>query len=355
MSAKLHKSTLAFFDMASTKKDLTDGVDLSSAALYLVGLQVIASILLVSIVGSLTASIQPPSQVSAVRSLALCTIVLFLMLRKPARIGNPRGVLVLFNALRPAAVIYLVFLVIEQLLHSCEHPTDAITSHLTFRRIIFHVATIIMVFAAFLRAYNPSSESDLSFLMTLAAILIIATVPPPSLALTGPLCGSPSTYDLLERLVRSLFYGALYSVHVYLKPPVFQLHEVSISVIRSAFASIWVLGCSPFFLICAPIQIGVAIAQRVKMLEEPEYENVRVQEVSDSESVDLEAANQNETNETYPPMEAQELQEEQRPRIGFQELPIGDLQPQEEVDYSGVVVEPTQLSSFVGVQRLVER
>ena len=48
MSARLRKSTLAFFDMQQRHTDPED-VDLANAGLYLVGAQVIACVLLLSV------------------------------------------------------------------------------------------------------------------------------------------------------------------------------------------------------------------------------------------------------------------------------------------------------------------
>ena len=48
MSARLRKSTLAFFDMQQKHSDPED-VDLAHAGLYLVGAQVIACVLLLSV------------------------------------------------------------------------------------------------------------------------------------------------------------------------------------------------------------------------------------------------------------------------------------------------------------------
>ena len=123
MSARLRKSTLAFFDMQQRHTDPED-VDLAHAGLYLVGAQVIACVLLLSITATVASWVQPASQVSAVRSLAAAAVLSLVMLKAPLRVGSTRGVVVLFNALRPCAFLYITFLVVEQLLHSCETPTE---------------------------------------------------------------------------------------------------------------------------------------------------------------------------------------------------------------------------------------
>lgn len=263
MSARLRRSTLAFFDMQQKYSDPED-VDLAHAGLYLVGAQVLATVLLLSATATLCSWLQPASQVSAVRSLAATTVLAMVMLKAPLRVGSTRGVVVLFNALRPCAFVYVTFLVVEQLLHSCESPTDEIPGHLTMRRIVFHGASLTMIGAALLRASAPTSENDLWFLITLGALLVIALVPPPSLSLTGPLCGQPTAWDAGERLLRALLFGAAYVTSVYVKPPRFDVYEITISVIRCGATSIWVLGCSLAFLVFAPVQIAVAVTARVR-------------------------------------------------------------------------------------------
>lgn len=289
MSARLRKSTLAFFDMQQRHTDPED-VDLAHAGLYLVGAQVIACVLLLSITATVASWVQPASQVSAVRSLAAAAVLSLVVLKAPLRVGSTRGVVVLFNALRPCAFLYITFLVVEQLLHSCESPTDEIPGHMTVRRIVFHGASLTMIGAALLRASAPTSENDLWFLITLGALLVIAVVPPPSLSTTGPLCGSPTAWDAGERLLRALLFAAAYVTSVYVKPPRFDVYDITISVIRCGATSIWILGCSFAFLLFAPLQIGVAITARVRESNAMEAAYAAVADGASDGELDLEAA-----------------------------------------------------------------
>ena len=365
MSARLRRSTLAFFDMQRTHDP--EDVDLANAGLYLVGAQVIACVLLLSVTATVASWVQPASQVSAVRSLAAATVLALLMLKAPLRVGSTRGVIVLFNALRPCAFLYITFLVVEQLLHSCETPTDEIPGHMTMRRIIFHGASLAMIGAALLRASAPTSENDLWFLITLSALLVIAIVPPPSLSPTGPLCGNPSAYDAGERLLRGLLFASCYVTSVYIKPPRFDVYDITISVIRCGATSIWVLGCSLVFVLFAPVQIGVAITARVRESNAAEAAYVEVADGASEGEPDLEAGALPLPPTALPLPQAEEgaetperLVESIVRRNGFQELGLvppprddnadGGLNPDE--DYSGTPVDATQLSSLIGAPRL---
>ena len=365
MSARLRKSTLAFFDSMQQRQSDPEDVDLANAGLYLVGAQVIATVFLLSVTATLCSWIQPASQVSAVRSLAATTVLAMLMLKAPLRVGSTRGVIVLFNALRPCAFVYLTFMVVEQLLHSCETPTDEIPGHMTMRRIIFHGASLTMIGAALLRASAPTSENDLWFLITLGALLVIALVPPPSLSRTGPLCGQPTAWDAGERLLRAVLFSAAYVTAVYIKPPRYDVYDITISVIRCSATSIWVLGCTFFFILFAPLQIGVAITARVRESNAHEAAYVEVADVDGASegSLDIEA-----------PREPLPLHEPETPhaehdvsnafvesivrRSGFQDLSLlpsareepEQLDPAE--NYGGTPVDATQLSTLVGAPRL---
>lgn len=356
MSARLRRSTLAFFEMQQRHSDPED-VDLAHAGLYLVGAQVIGTVLLLSASATLTSWMQPATQVSAVRSLAAGTVLSIVLLKAPLRVGSTRGVLVLFNALRPCAFLYLTFLVVEQLLHSCEVPTDDIPGHLTIRRFVFHGASITMIGAALLRASAPTSENDLSFLITLGALLIIALVPPPSLSSTGPLCGNPTTYDAAERMLRAFLFASCYVTSVYVKPPRFDVYDITIAVIRCGSTSIWLLGCSMPLLIFAPVQVGVAITARVRESNAAEASYAEVPDGASEGSLDIEA----------PPeaLALEHIEEDSEStvgsadpfprRSGFQEIgltPITKSPEDTEEDYGGTIVDATQLSSIIGAPRL---
>jgi hypothetical protein len=120
-----------------------------------------------------------------------------------------------------------------------------------------------MVASGFVRARAPRSETDLPFLLTLAAVLALAVVPPPAVAMAGPLCEPPTLMVAGERLLRALLFSMLYAVHAYVAAPrANEMHELAIVVIRSGAASIWVLAVHPAVLALAPAQAGLALFAR---------------------------------------------------------------------------------------------
>ena len=76
-------------------------IDFGSVGLYLAGLQVCFAIVCCSCASVLCCWLMPPAAISAVRTLAITTVIGFMLVRKPLRVGQCRGVMTVFNALRP--------------------------------------------------------------------------------------------------------------------------------------------------------------------------------------------------------------------------------------------------------------
>lgn len=256
--------------MSKSLKNLSDEIylshddvfiDFSSAGLYLCGLQ--TTVATVACAASSVAScwLMPTGMVSAVRTLAITTLVGFLVMRKPLRVGRVRGVTTIFNALRPCVVLYVLVLTIEQLVHTCiatEHQPSGYT-----RRVVFHCSIACMAAAGLWRAAKPASETDAPFLGTAFCIVVIAMLPPPATPLSGPLCEAASLFGAGERLMRAFLFSALYVVHVYCSPPNRNtIHDLAVCVMRGAAAAVWVLGCHLFVVWVAIIQIIVALWAR---------------------------------------------------------------------------------------------
>lgn len=176
----------ATIDGDADRASLEDAmVDFSNASLYLSGLQTIFTICSVSVVSVLSCWLVPDGGVSAVRTLALCSATGVVFMRKPLRIGRAHGVQVIFSALQPSIAIYLLALVVEQLVHTCTSETTHAPS---WRRVVFHAMMLLMLVSAMMRARHPLQDTDMPFLITASAVLVIAVLPPPAVALVGPLC-----------------------------------------------------------------------------------------------------------------------------------------------------------------------
>lgn len=246
-------------------------VDFSNASLYLAGIQAVFSICVCACVSVLSCWMVPAGGVSAVRTLALCSFFGAVLMRKPLRLGRAHGVTIIFDSLQPSVPLYLFTQVIEQLIHTC---TSSDASAPSYRRLVFHTMQLSLISAGFLRARRPMAETDLPFILTVVALLVIAMLPPPSVALVGPLCQSVGIWEAAERVVRAFIFSVLYAVHVYSTTSSNGLYvsETQVVVTRSASASIWVLGSHLYSLPLAILQCGIVIHARVRYGERTEAE-----------------------------------------------------------------------------------
>lgn len=252
--------------------DLDDGIDFSAAGLYLVGLQTIVATCTCSFASILSCWVLPRAAISAVRTLAVTTFVGLVGVSQPLRIERVRGVELIFNALRPSIAIYILVLITEQLVHTCV-MTDSRAGR--WRRAIFHILMFMMMGAGFMRANRPTSEYDCSFILTSIAVVVIALLPPPASALSGPLCEPATLFVAGERMLRALFFSVLYVIHVYTAAPNKNTpSELVLCVLRAASAAVWVLGCHAIMLTLAPLQGVVALWRRFghrKITTPPSY------------------------------------------------------------------------------------
>ena len=259
-------------------------IDFTNVGLYIAGIQSVLSVVVCSAVSILSCWIVPPDVVSAVRTLACCIAAAVAIMRAPLRIGRVHGVGIVFNALRPCVAVYILSLVLEQLVHTC--VTSASTHMPSWRRVVFQGMCLAMFGSGMLRARNPLADTDLPFLITTAAMLVMALLPPPAVALAGPLCEPASLLAAGERIVRALTFASLYTVFVYSSAPSNSgSSEVVICVSRATAASVWALGSTPIFLVLAVPQCGVAVYARLNAnaAARHEYAAVAAAEAGDVE------------------------------------------------------------------------
>jgi len=235
-------------------------IDFSNAVLYVGALQTIFATSAASMVSLLSCWLLPTEAISAVRTLLLSSMVAAWLVRKPFRLGRVRGLCLIFSALRPCVVIYLVSMVLEQLVHTCTRDSASPS----WRRIVFHCSILVAMISGFARAIKPLEQTDAPFLVTSAALFVIAMLPPPAVILSGPLCAEPTFNSSAERLARSLVFSLLYCTFVYASaPPVPSPGEVLVCVMRASAASLWTLGCHVLFLPLATIQAMIVIYVRL--------------------------------------------------------------------------------------------
>lgn len=240
--------------------------------LYIGAIQVITATVLTSIVSIVSCASLPGNLVSAIRTLVLSSIVGVSCVRRPFRLGKVHGLNLIFRALQPCVLIYIGSEVCEQLVHTCTR--DA--SSPSWRRLVFHAMSGLMIVSGFMRARRPLAQTDLPFLLTILALFVVAMLPPPAVILSGPLCASPTVSGSIERVVRALIFSLLYSVFVYAAaPPVQSSSEVVICVMRASAATIWVLGAHQMLLPLALVQGGGVIYVRIWGAEQQiDYESL---------------------------------------------------------------------------------
>lgn len=267
-------------------------VDFNDASLYLPLAQTVFSICACAVVSVLSCWLTFSGAVSAVRTLALCSATGGLLMRVPLRLGKAHGITVVFAALQLGIPLYLGTLVIEQLVHTCSMDASHAPS---WRHVVFHGAVAVQVYAGFMRARAPLEETDRPFILCLLACAVIALMPPPAVALVGPLCQSVNLWEAADRIVRAFAFGMLYGVTVYAstRTRATNYSNTSIVFFRSASASIWVSGAMIWWLPLAAAQCAIILHARAIHTNAPpkQYKPIESASSTDDDDADLEAAN----------------------------------------------------------------
>ena len=246
-------------------------IDFGNVGLYLAGLQVCFAVVSCGCVSVLCCWLLPPDAISAVRTLAITAMVGLLLVRSPLRVGRVRGVITIFNALRPCVAVYILALIVEQLVHTCVPPENDSTNKGTIRRALYHVVSAFLIISGLVRAKTPRSESDVPFLIVVTCLLATALVPPPAMSRSGPLCEPTDLLGAGERVLRALLFSAVYVVLVYAAAPNQNVaNELFICVARAMSASIWVLSATSWALPIAPLQVAIALFSRLNERDDSE-------------------------------------------------------------------------------------
>ena len=306
---KALRKTVEDFNTSEMDED-EKSVEYHNVTLYLAGIQTVFAVVVSACASILSCWAIPVRSVSAVRTLSITAICSLVLVRKPLRVGRVRGVGMIFNALRPAVVIYLLALIIEQLLHNCNgnnsinvNSMHAVASapstpaiahgatneeedpilgipleqHHTLRRIVYHIVTAALIVSAFARARAPRSESDLPFALSALCLIIVALLPPPTMAEAGPLCAPATLFEAGERCLRAFLFSAVYTSLIYAAAPSRNVsNELFICVLRAAAASVWVLCASTWTLPLAPLEIAIVLFSRLGE-QTAEYHSVLAQ------------------------------------------------------------------------------
>lgn len=282
-------------------------VNFSDAALYVAGIQTVFAICTCACVSVLSCWLAPSGGVSAVRTLAFCSATGAVLMYQPLRFGRAHGVTVVFASLQLAVPLYLVTLVVAQLIHTCTSDPSHAPS---WRHVVFHAAIIAMICSGFMRARAPLAETDRPFILTLVALLVVAMLPPPAVALVGPLCESVSLWEAADRVVRAFAFATLYCVNVYALTSTTTLRTSDTPTVfcRSASASIWVAGAMLWWLPLAAAQAAIVIHARVS------YDPSGADEAAAYKKIDSTASTDDEDVELgqHTPKLADPVQEQER-------------------------------------------
>jgi hypothetical protein len=264
-------------------------VDFNDASLYLPLAQTVFSICACAVVSVLSCWLTFSGAVSAVRTLALCSATGALMMRVPLRLGKAHGITVVFAALQMGIPLYLATLVIEQLVHTCSMDASHAPS---WRHVVFHSAVAVQVYAGFMRARAPLEDTDRPFILCLLALMVIAIMPPPAVALVGPLCQSVDLWEAADRIVRAFCFGTLYGVTVYAstRTRTSNYSNTSIVFFRSASASIWVTGALVWWLPLAAAQCAIIMHARAMKTNAPAPKDYKpIESATSTDDEDIEA------------------------------------------------------------------
>lgn len=247
--------------------DATTNVDFSNAAVYVAGVQALCGVLSSAAMSVLACWALPAQAVSAVRTLTLASIVGAVCVYKPIRLAKVAGLSLVFDALRPAVPLYLTCLVLEQLVHTCSVETSATPS---WRRVVFGISSLAMLGAGFARARNPLDSTDLPFLVCVGALLVVALLPPPAVALAGPLCEAPTLFSAAERLIRAASFGSVFCTFVFcsMSPTARNGGDSLVTVIRAFTSSVWTLASPAALLFLSVPQCAMAVWSRLRVEKE---------------------------------------------------------------------------------------
>lgn len=255
-------------------------IDYNSAALYVIGLQVILATVSAAATMLVVLSSLPISPMLGVRALACTICVGWLMLYKPLRIAHARGLANVFNAARPCTVVYVTSELLQQLSQCCrcaaaegggggaQVVTNQPPSWHAVVVVVQHVWWGGLVMSGLLRARHPSTNSNTSFFLVAVCLLGMTFTPKPEhvpgegqVCAGGGLCGAQasSLNDVGRSLMRALLFALLYTAHTYAAAPRRNtLDKHIVCVLRTTAASVW--------LLCVPLTWTVVVIAQLVVL-----------------------------------------------------------------------------------------
>lgn len=250
-------------------------VDFGSVGLYIVGLQIIATLLMCPLTAAFASFILPSSAMSSVRTLICVCIISTILVRKPLRVGRPRGIQLVFNCLRPAVALYIASITVQQLVYTCIVEESSVSPSTSMRTVAYHSTSGLLMLSGLARARAPQADSDGPFLASVVGTIALALFLPVSNAShSGPLCSTPTLFQMAERCVRAVFFGFSYVSLAYASAPSFNsADEIFVCVMRTSAASMWVLVVNHWALLVVPFQVGAVLFSRLSKGSDLHYKH----------------------------------------------------------------------------------
>lgn len=204
----------------------------------------------------------------------------------------------MFDCLRPALLLYLAGVVVEQLAHSCVGApvaavvaAPALQGWNNMRTVLFHAAAFCMLAAGLVQSYRPRSATDYPFVAVAASLGLVALVPPPPRFGLGPLCDAPGPWAAAERVCRAALFGGVYSVLAYAaEPRRHSLSEITLCAARAGVGSLWVLCAHTYLLPVALLQAGFAGWSRASQSSYEQQLSTELRGLAEPEEYDAEFA-----------------------------------------------------------------
>ena len=103
------------------------GIDYSNAALYIPGMQVITSVMCISLLSIVVPWISPEDSVPPLRSVCCMVFTCVASTTYPLQIGTARGLSCIFSVLRPVPYFYVAMITSEQLLYYTIRAEDLLS------------------------------------------------------------------------------------------------------------------------------------------------------------------------------------------------------------------------------------
>lgn len=258
-------------------------VDFGAVSLYIPAIQTAFALLFACVASILAALLSTVIACNAVRTVLITSVVGSLCISRPLKMSYARGLDIMFDALRPSMLVYIVSLVCEQLLHSCR-PLDEDGGSSTFRIWLFHAGVVCMLLAGLWQAVHPQVQTDHPFAVTFVTLVTITIFAPSPDQGMGPLCDAPSVQESVERVVRVVTFAWVYITIAYAcEPTKHSIGEILLCAARATSASVWTLSCNRWLLIMGLIQGILVVTTRVRK-SKIVYDGVTDEDFDDRES-----------------------------------------------------------------------